>query len=497
MNLIVEKPYKTIFLMALASFLAFKLAQVITIIYKMPGGDYNVHAAKVFFLDKFGYLGTVTNWYDGFQLFASYPPLYYYFNLVFFKVVNHVMLSMVLSIFALLAIGAIAFYVLGKVSKLSASNTILLYLLFYVAPIGNFIFFLWGRVPQLLAWSLFIFFFALILSNLEKPRAWKHVATGILMALIILSHPSIFILCAFIVLGAAIQSKGVNRLLALVSFAASLALTSFWWTVSLSGSSAMDNNIQVIIVKGLEFSSRAILRERILFWLFPLLFLVIYFFILNKKHHLARFYFPIAVLSFLNISLLTALIPILNKPFPFTYAQFYFFLLLFMALKEKTLFVEAFKRIKNSLPRAAFLILQFILLLCFIIVFAAYLPSVTLFQYELDSDVKLLKDIDDRYVFIGQVSEQFGMYAAGAILYDLETPFGWFPEKEPREVAVERRKLFYAVKDGGCSTVIEQMKKVNARYLLAEFDDCKRLAYCEKMEKKSEEFVSCLYQTLE
>ena len=251
MNLIAEKPYKTIFIMALASFMAFKLTQIITIISQMPGGDYNVHAAKVFFLSKFGYLGTVTNWYDGFQLFASYPPLYYYFNLIFFKAVNHLMISMVLSIFALLAIGAIAFYVLGRVSKLGALNTILLYLLFYVAPIGNYIFFYWGRIPQLLAWDLFIFFFALVLSNLEKPRVWKHVATAILMALIILSHPSIFILCVFIVLGAAIQSKGVNRLLALVSFAASLAVTSFWWIVALTGSKAMDNNIQIIIVKGL------------------------------------------------------------------------------------------------------------------------------------------------------------------------------------------------------------------------------------------------------
>ena len=95
-------------------------------IYNFPYynyGDLTNHISRLYFLATYGLHNLVPHWYNGFILFESYFPGFFYFALPFYLLTKDIIITTIISIILIYILGAIFMYILGKTQKLSMLKT--------------------------------------------------------------------------------------------------------------------------------------------------------------------------------------------------------------------------------------------------------------------------------------------------------------------------------------------------------------------------------------
>ncbi len=189
----------------LSIYLLIRLIDQSKIITDFPfdfANDISSHMAKVYFLDNFGFRGIIPYWYNGYDLFKFYPPLWFFFTWLIYKIINNIQLAAYISIILIYIFAIIFFLMLGKKLNISRKKTIVFFLFFLANPIaiGNFL--RVGRVSEFLAWTIFIFFFTIIYIYKDKNKKIdkKFLLLSIVGALLLLAHQTVFILAGSLLL---------------------------------------------------------------------------------------------------------------------------------------------------------------------------------------------------------------------------------------------------------------------------------------------------------
>ncbi|MEW6294766.1 MAG: 6-pyruvoyl-tetrahydropterin synthase-related protein [Candidatus Diapherotrites archaeon] len=467
------------------SILIFKLIDLAHIIFLFPKEDYSVHLAKLFFFSKYGFHELVPNWYDGFILFQHYPPGFYFYSILFYKLLGNLQLAFYFSIISIYVLGLISVYWMGKILKLSKVNTALFAGIFFANPIAVESFFYFGRITELFAWVLFIILICFLYYYKNRKLDKTFLFLVPLCSLIILTHPAILSFSLFLLFGFILYKQNFfERIYAVLLIAFSFLLTSFWWHPFIFSKATFWDRIYEIIWEAMAFySEKLILRENLFFFILPLFFLIILFFYLKKFPKENSFFLPVIVLSILCITKLIAFIPILNNPYPLSYHIFFIFMILLIIFK-----------IDTKLMARSIVTLILILLLVYSILIMPYSTKIPTFEKN-DPQLLLLKKVDAPFVFVGYYIDEFSIYGPAAVLYDLKTPFGWFPQEESEKARNYRYKLFDSIDKNDCPPINEAMDKVGAVEIITVDNKCSILKYCglHKIEKINN---ACLYKVI-
>ncbi|MFH1224467.1 MAG: 6-pyruvoyl-tetrahydropterin synthase-related protein [Candidatus Diapherotrites archaeon] len=478
------KSIALLWIAALSLVLLLMLLNSSVMLTNFPKGDYSVHVAKLHFLKEYGFHGIVPNWYDGFILFQHYPPAFSFFALPLYLATGNILHAFYFAIILVYVLGAIFFYILGRVLKISWRRSALLYLLFYANPVSLIMFYNVGRVTELFAWTLFVPFLALLLHFKDnKINKWFFLFVPML-ALLLLAHPAVFLLSMFLVAGLSLCKPLREKLIIAVSVLAAATLTAFWWIPALSTKVTLWQRMYEVIVAGIGFSPQFILLDRVLFFSLSILFLPAFYCFSAKRGKDMRFYLPTAILALLCISTIIAYVPMYNNPYPLTY-EFFFLLIssVILSTVPSALFGKAAVRL--------WLLAMLFLVVPVLIQMAAVPPP----HFDNSPEVALLSSVNGR--FCAALPYFYGswlLYAYAAVDYNLSTPFGWFPQEEPKEVAELEYKIFNSVRNSDCAGLLDAMQKVNASDIIATGADCNTLSSCGLAEVKTTG-NACLFRT--
>ena len=123
--------YKLIFIFIIAILFLYggiRLADQSQIVRTFPLetlNDVSSYMTMLYFLHEFGYNEMVYKWYapEGFKLFETDVPGWYYFTLPIYLLVKDVKPATFISLIAIYILFAILFFVIGKIEKLSKLET--------------------------------------------------------------------------------------------------------------------------------------------------------------------------------------------------------------------------------------------------------------------------------------------------------------------------------------------------------------------------------------
>ncbi len=482
----------------LAAFFIFKLVDQSKILFYFPldqNNDISSHIGQLFFLKQYGFHAIVPNWYSGFKLFLTYPPGYFLFALPLYLAAGNIQSAVYISHILVYLIGLLFFILLGKHQKFSLEKTLFFYLLFYANPIavGNFI--KLGRLPELFSLTLFVLLFAMILRLKGTPiRIKEAILFGIVYAAVLLAHPSSFIISSLIILPLFVVKNNKEKIILVLSIAASILLTSFW-TIPFFLTSL--NSSSMLTVVGLD----RLLRLQDFFFdnLFSFItpaafFLVALFYFKSIKGKKAKrkevlFYSPVILFSLLYLFRVAAFLPLFNKPYPDSYNLFFIFLSVFLFLKIP---LEAYRKNLRRLIKIFLALLPFLIIIPTMI----FVPNFRVHN-AVDRDViALLPSVNPETRFfikgIPYPSSHQAMYTYAAVFYSLSTPEGWLPQATTWETIRGFIELEQAVQKGDCEIIRAALDEFKARELLVFKDYCNNLKNC-GMISKGENANACLY----
>ena len=146
----------------LGIYFIYRLINEAQIIWYFPldsGRDITAYIAMLYFLSKTGFHQIVSQWYNGFILFQTYPPAWYYFTLPFYYIFKSVTFATYFSVILIYTLGFILVNYLGKIEKFSVVKRIAFFLLLFANPLSISYLLRLGRPPELFAWIIFLFLF--------------------------------------------------------------------------------------------------------------------------------------------------------------------------------------------------------------------------------------------------------------------------------------------------------------------------------------------------
>lgn len=479
----------------LAVFFVFRLIDHSQLLSQFPF-DYNndiaAHMGQLYFLKQYGFHGFVSNWYNGFVLFYAYPPAWYYFTLPLYNFLSNIQLATYASHTLIYLIGLIFFLILGKSQKFTLPKTLFLYLIFYTNPvaIGNFI--KVARMHELLSLTLFIPLFTLILYFKDRKLNNHLFLFIILYSLVLLSHPSFFIISSIFVLSFFLIKTNKERFEIFLAFLAVIIITSFWLIPFLVNSTEASFGTDIAYT-GLSrlLNIKLFLFDNLLSFILPVFFLFISYFYYNNLEEKTKkkeflFWLPMIIFSFLYFFRIAAFIPILKNVFPDSYNMLFIFLSGFLFFKIPL------KSYKGILPVIK---ISLVLLPILLIVSSYFFVSNFRTNNQVDKEIlTLLPKIGGRF-FITSLpypSNPQAFYSYGAIYYNLSTPSGWNPVVASRKYVMELEMIDKSLNEKDCKNFITLINQFEIDEIISYGEDCQTLELCGLKEKDKME-NTCLF----
>src|SRR3989344_4122361 len=415
--------------------------------------DYSSHMAQLYFLDKCGFHNICNYWYNGFELFKSYPPSWFFFTDFFIMNLtkNNIMLSTYISLITMIVMSFITILILGKLINLSLVKRIAFFILIIANPlsIGNFI--RLGRMPEFIGWVFFLPLAFLIFLYKEKIRLIIYCSIGAIFS-------------------------------------------SFWWLPYLIN---IFNNTILGAVRSTRMwdFSGPWFNDNILGIIIPIcMWLIFYLYLKNnelKKQKELIFFAPILLVSILFFIRVIPFIPILKHIYPDAFLFFFLFFIIFY------LFRINYKSISNK-ERA--LIFTFLIVTPII----AIITSITLTPWFNDSQdpvarqtVELLSKIPNEEKYLITYCSEDGcckepgcyiaaIYSYLVFKYDISTAGGFSPEEINKKYVERLNASTFLNENINCNIYLNNLNFLNVTYVVSYRNYCNYLENCglEKIEIK-------------
>lgn len=480
----------------LGAFFLFKMVSQAQIISYFPldqNNDLGCYLGGLHHLAEFGFHNIAPNWYNGYIVLNHYPPGWFFFTLPIYMLLGNIQLAAFISHLLIYMLGLVFFILIGKSQNFSLTKTLFFYLVFYVNPIavGNFI--KLGRLPELLALTLFVGFFAVILHLKEKPITISSILFFVLLySAVLLAHPSWFILSSFFVPGIFILKNRKEKIMIAIAATASILMASFWLIPYLSASFSQSFSSYVGLARLFDF--KRYFFDNLFSFLLPLFLCFSAFFYFrslnkNKSRKEMIFYSILFLLSILYFTRLAAFIPVINVIFPDTYNMLFIFFALFFFIKTpQEVYGKIWQIVKIGLV---------LLPLVFIISSILFVPN---FRTHNKIDNEILSvlpsiNMDDKFLIEGMPypTSSLAFYSYASICCNLSTPNGAISDEishEMLKMLVDTEKYFIGE---DCNNFTENIKRLNATVIISYKDYCKFLGSC-GLNLNSETESICLYK---
>lgn len=189
-------------------------------------GDYAGYLGRIWFLSKYGY-GNVPNWYNGFNFYSHYPPLFFTLAAPFYIVTNDIVLSMYMMVVLVVLIGlALCLFFRKYIGGLY--NSLLLFAVMFTNPF-SFYYFMIGRIPEMLGWTFLVpVLLILFKSWREKLTRKDGLLLFVFISLIIFTHVYAYVASWMAILFVFVFSKKKNRTYIGLATSASLLIGLVW-----------------------------------------------------------------------------------------------------------------------------------------------------------------------------------------------------------------------------------------------------------------------------
>ncbi|MBS3156804.1 hypothetical protein J4442_01360 [Candidatus Woesearchaeota archaeon] len=460
--------------------------------------DIASYIAQLYFLVNYGFHQVVPHWENGFILFESYPPGWFYFALPLYYLFRDYLVATFASVILMFVIIFLAMNYLGKINKMSLVKRIAFFIFLFGNPIaiGNFI--RLGRVTELFGWMNFVILSSLLLIYLNKKLNLKFYMTFIIFySVMLLSHPAITILFTFTLLGFLITRIDLeDKVKLILSGLVSIAITSFWWIGFIL---TLDREDVSVVTEGLLTFNKAWLWTSVASLIIPILLWFSFYFYYkeNKRKEELLFFIPIFVLSLLFISKAIVFVPIFNNIYPDVYLLVFLLFSLYYFLRTRD-FSNFNNLIKIGLS---------VMLLVSIGVSYYHTPLVREYtQHEYDA-LSIMENIEGRFFVYGipgsrfhenggyipaASSNMYNYYSYGPVYHDLITVSPVIfagSNHEYRESLWDTMRFGREMK---CSEFKNGINKLGAKEILTFEDNCEFLREC-GFEFKLKNGSSCLF----
>lgn len=419
--------YKTIFIfiiIILSGYFFIRLAdqsQIITTFPLESLNDVSSYMALLYFTSEFGYHEMVYKWYEpeGFRLFETDAPGWYYFTLPIYILVKDVKPATFISLIAIYIIFAMLFFVIGRIEKLSKLETLAFFVLFAFSPmaIGDYV--RQMRMPQMFSWVSLLALFAIIFYYKDKKIDWRFLIISPFIALLILSHQLETVIFPFVLVGLFLIKKSFRERTIIILSSIIGVLASSFWLIPFILNSANSPKLEYTGSRwllefsgGFQFANIAGIALGV-----ALLAVFALYFYRNKnlKNELL-FFSPIIILDILFLTRLVVYLPIIKHVYIDAYMQFFafFFLLILFKCYKQFNFIKC---IMALLP------------IGFILVSLMHTPwFVTPSQEELNS-LAIFDSVNGTYIFAGEWPSPrmytMALVCYAAIYYPIESGTGW------------------------------------------------------------------------
>lgn len=485
--------YKPIFIFIILSLCLYggiRLAdqsQIITTFPLESLNDVSSYMVMLHFTHEIGYHGMVYKWYapEGFKLFETDAPGWYYFTLPIYLLVKDVKPATFISLIAIYIIFAILFLAIGKIEKLSKLETLAFFALFAFSPmaIGDYV--RQMRMPQMFSWISLLVLFAIIFYYKDKKIDWKFMIIAPFIALLILSHQLETVLFFFAVIPCIFLIKSSFRERAIIALSGILGIfMSAFWLVPFILNSVNSPKLEYAGSRWLLEFSTGFQFANIAGIMLGIALLAVFVLYLNKNQNWkqeALFFSPVIVIDLLFLSRLVVYLPIIKHVYIDAYMQFFafFFLLILFKCYKKFNFM---KYVLALLP------------IGFILVSLLHTPwFVTPTQQDLDS-LKIFEHVNGSYGFAGDLPLELypmALVCYTAIYTPLNSSTGWSLSEsiEHRHKTAEYIQVFF---DNNEQDFLRLMRELKIDDVIAYGKDCEQLKSY-NMHFKAKEGLLCLY----
>ena len=458
-----KKFYFLIILLVIIFFINFiKISSMISYFPLNNFMDGTSYMGRLALLIKYGYHNFAPDWYNGFYVLQHYPPGWFFFTLPFYWMTGSIEVSTFTSMLLSYILSLVFFILLGKEFRISLVKSISFFLLFYLTPSAFSSFFNLGRLPELLAFTLFIPAFVLIYKKREMNIKF-FLIFFLLFYLMILQQTSMLVFFSFLLAGLYFLIRWKERIILGGLILLSLFLSSFWWIPFLDNEGTALQYIQGITVANF-FSFGSIIS---------ILFIVSFFLYWNGRHKNRRdllFFLPSLILCFLYATRLVSFIPVLNKIWPNSYNLFFTFLTIFFILMTR--FPNKIYKLINL---GLYLIPLFVLSIHFLYPVNGFTYGDT--EYEI---ISIFENVNDRMLIVS-AGERFvstrSLLAYATHYYNITTPDGWgeFSVQQKLYENVEDAKV---IENKSCEEITNNFRELEIKQIMALSDACRILSEC-------------------
>ena len=467
-------------------YVLFNLSNIINFFPLDKTSDLTSHMAQLHFLKIYGFHNLVPNWYNGYILFESYTPGWFFVTLPLYQLIDNLYVTAFISIILLYLVGFIAMFYLGKIERFSLTKRVAFFLLFFANPVavGNFV--RVGKLPELMGWIIFILIFLLINHYREQKidRLFVILLT-ILLSLAILTYTPIFIL-TFISFSYFFYKRGfTDKIKILISFLVSILITSFWWIPYFFNT--INVNVHPYLITIAMFI-KEFYGDIIVSFIAPaMLFFIVYLYYKGEQKEEIKYYLPVLVLAILIFTRLAILIPYLNMIHADTYNFLFIFFSIYLLFK--------FKIRESYYKNVKYLIVYLLPLIVIlgILVYAITVPSVKPYT-ELDKEtISLFPYVSERMLILKNPQQNFKpLYSYASIYYNITTASGWLPEVLSIPDTKKMENLTFFLEKMNCDEIKQSLNYFNVSEIITYDKYCDTMASCGLNRKILKDRI-CLY----
>jgi len=454
--------------------------------------DISAYIALVHFFDKYGFLGFVPDWYNGFTLFNTYAPGWVFFTHPIYLLTNNLLTATYVSMILLFVLGFIGIWFLGREMKISKVKRVAFFLFVFANPMLIGAILKQGRLPSLMSLVIFVYIVYIAYYFKEKPVTKGILFLSLAYAAVILTHQAETILSGIFLIGLLFIKENQGRLKIITALVIGVALSAFWLIPFLKAT---------MTTQFLDIGfSNWLLDFHAYFWsnlagIIISLSLFVAFFIYYQQQKDTKtllFFSPVLVLNLLFLLRLVLYIPIIKYIYPDPYQDFFTFFLSFFLVSID------YKRLIPNWRKAIAATLIF-----FSVAGVAYnMTQTPYFQEHTQTEVELLALIDDiqgKFIMINEntngTSYSRAYYAYAAIYENKSSISGWGDMYKEFSYTDALNKVYREyLKTEDCNTLSRLHTEFNATEVLANGHYCETMIDDCQLTVKATEGNACLLE---